>query len=92
MVRKKDELGEFEKEKRIVLKGFTSTSFSSQVAVTYALQNNNEDDQVSILLKIKFKGRSQYFYLNSKDFSAYPDEEEVLIQDGVEFKVLKVEE
>ena len=39
---------------------------------------------------IEFVGKQQYFHLNNKQFSAYPDEQEVLLQDGIQYRVVEI--
>ena len=51
----------------------------------------NSSDRKSILLEIEFTGDQQFFYLNSKQVSAYPGEKEVLLQDGIQYKVVSIE-
>ena len=41
---------------------------------------------------IKFKGRLQYFDMSSDEYSQYPNEKEVLMQDGIQFKVIEFNE
>ena len=31
------------------------------------------------------------FYLNNSDYSAFPKEEEILLQDGTQFEITKIE-
>ena len=33
----------------------------------------------------------QSFSLNSKEYSAYPDEQEVLLQEGIQYKIFEIE-
>ena len=40
---------------------------------------------------IDFVGKQQYFHLNNKSFSAYPEEQEVLLQDGIQYKVISID-
>lgn len=42
---------------------------------------------ISVLFKINFEGSTGLIQLTS-DYTAYPNEEEVLVQDGLEYKVL----
>ena len=41
-------------------------------------------------MEIEFTGQSQFFSLNSKDYTAYPIEQEVLLQDGIDYEVLEI--
>ena len=43
-------------------------------------------------MEIKIKGSEQYFNLDSWELSAFPTEQEVVIQDGVEYIVLSREQ
>ena len=45
-----------------------------------------------VIFEIIFSGSNQFFFLNSIDYSAYPEEEEVLLQEGIKYKVLKLDE
>ena len=42
-------------------------------------------------MEIVINDDSQYFYLNTEELAAYPNEQEVLLQDGAEYKVIKKE-
>ena len=60
--------------------GFISTSTSQESAVSFA---NPEQDKQAVLYHIKWtNGLLACWYL---DDSAYPDEKEVLIMDGMTF-------
>ena len=39
---------------------------------------------------IEFVGKQQYFHLNNNSFSAYPEEQEVLLQDGIQYRVVEI--
>lgn len=39
---------------------------------------------------IEFTGKQQFFFLNSKELSAYYGEQEVLLQDGILYEVIDV--
>ena len=41
-------------------------------------------------MEIEITGDNQFYSLNSHELSAYPDEQEVLLQDGLEYKVISV--
>ena len=59
------------------LKGFTSTTLSRAKGLKFALSDLNEVAEpikVPILLEINFKGKNQYFSLNSMEYSAYHGE------------------
>ncbi len=42
-------------------------------------------------MEIEFSGPKQFFHLNSRDFSAFDYEQEVLLQDGIQYEVIDVE-
>ena len=60
------------------LLGFTSTSLSRDRALRFSLRKElmaqNSKSQVPVLLEINFKGSTQFFSLNSSDYSSYPME------------------
>ena len=55
-------------------------------------KDEEEDDgKIPLLMIISFRGRLQQFHM-SKEYTAFPEEEEVLLQDGIQYKVTKNEE
>ena len=83
------------------LTGFTSTTLNRGTALGFATIDliakekksaaaDSTSSVVPLLIEIDFKG-NQFFYLNSEKLSAYPDEKEVLLQDGVQYKVVTVQ-
>ena len=48
--------------------------------------------KVAILLEITIRGCNQYFCLNSAEYSSYPQEEEVLLQEGIKYRVVDIDE
>jgi len=44
-----------------------------------------------VLLKINIIDKKQYFYLNTKELSAFPEEDEVLLQDGLLYEVKSID-
>ena len=84
------ELDDYMPGSSIHLPGYTSTSESKDVAVNFAFKHLQED-MVPVLFEINFKAKSGLFVIN-EDFSAYPDEGEVLLQDGLKYKVLTNDE
>lgn len=46
----------------------------------------------SVLFEMVYTGTNQFFQLNSEELTAFPNEQEVLLQDGVQFKVINVKE
>ena len=58
------------------------------------MQNIQKEDDVTcipVLLAIDVKGRNQFFSLFNEEYSAYPDEKEVLLQEGIMYQVYKVD-
>ena len=46
---------------------------------------------IPILVEIHVEDDNQAFNLNSEEYSAYPNEEEILLQEGIEYVVHNVE-
>ena len=61
--------------------GYISTSMKYEVALKFALRIG-DDDKVPVVFNIDFGGDSGLLKL-TKDYSAFPSEAEVLIQDGL---------
>ena len=53
--------------------------------------NSNDRNHIPILLKINFKGSTQFFSLNTSDLSAFSDEQEILFQEGLQFIIEDVQ-
>ena len=47
--------------------------------------------KVAILLGITIRGSNQFFSLNSAEYSSYPEEQEVLLQEGIKYRVLDID-
>ena len=47
---------------------------------------------MAILLEITVRGANQFFYLNSIEYSSYPYEQEVLLQEGIKYSVLAIDQ
>ena len=43
-------------------------------------------------MEIEITGYNQFFHLHNEDYSAYPVEQEVLLQEGIQYKVSKIDE
>ncbi len=73
----------YEEGREINLLGFTSSTLDKSMALTFAFdQNNIETDDPNkspVLINIEFVGKSPYFFLNSNDYSAFSEEQEVLL-------------
>ena len=65
----------------INLTGYTSTSKLFETAKNFAFAEC-QYPQIPVILQIHFKENSGFFELTS-EFSAYPEEQEVLVQDGL---------
>ena len=65
------------------LMGYTSTSEEMQVAMDFATQGR-DDGRVPLVFEIEFRGSAGLFKL-SEGYSAYPNEAEILIQDGLQY-------
>ena len=91
-----EELGrQFKLGDTVNLLGFTSTSLSMERALEFATEGidlSSSAQKVAILLEITVRGANQFFSLNSDEYSSYPDEQEVLLQEGIKYRVLAIEE
>ena len=52
----------------------------------------DDPSKQSLLVEIVIRKKQQCFYLNSEQLSAFPEEQEVLLQDGLLYRVNKVEQ
>ena len=71
---------------KIHMCGYTSTSEDPNIALAFAF-NELKDDFVPVLFEIDFKGKHGLFQLTN-GFTAYEDEKEILIQDGLQYLVV----
>ena len=85
-----EEIKEYKIGDFMVLKGYTSTSKSLTVAKSFAL-NDVPLGRYPVIYKIAFTGDEGLFYLSNSNFSAY-QEREVLVQDGLKYKIKSIEE
>ena len=69
------------------LTGYTSSSKKKDNALKFTLFNDS-NDKIPVLFQIDFKGDRGLFEM-SYGFSAYPGEDEVLIQDGLEYRIME---
>ena len=67
------------------LLGYTSTSKDFATALKFAFEDY-KNDKTPVVFEILFKGNNGIFEL-TKGYSAYPGEQEVLIQDGLTYLV-----
>ena len=61
-----------------------------EVAKKFALENVKEG-MISVVYEINFKKENGLFALTS-EYSAYPNEQEVLVQDGLEYSIMAIED
>ena len=73
-------------ENKVALTGFISTSMKKDAAESFVWFNKDSGHEAA-LFEIKFKHWSSYYVM---DMSAFADEQEVLLQDGLNFRVLSV--
>jgi len=85
-----DEVDGYKEGKMISLTGYTSTSMSYDVAKDFALTDVPEN-KVAVLYHIKFTGDEGLFYMSDPKFTAFM-EDEVLVQDGFEYRINRVDE
>lgn len=69
----------------VSLQGYTSSSKSKDVALNFTLFNVEADGPIPVLFQINFYGEKGLFDMSNA--SAFDGEDEVLIQDGLEYKV-----
>ena len=72
------------------LQGFTSTSLDKDVAMQYAIQSKSLSTDLTdypVLYEIFFTKNQGFIKMEQID-SDYPDEKEILLQDGLTFSVL----
>ena len=63
-----------------------------EVALRFALNDLEENHKIAVVFQIEFNGNKGFFEM-TKGYSAFPKEDEVLVQDGLEYSVLsKTEE
>lgn len=74
------------------MKGFTSTTLDKDVALEFAIGELSDDvenfDKHPLLIEINITGNQQFFYLNNDEYSAFSYEKEVLLQDGIMYRVI----
>ena len=66
---------------KIKLPGYTSTTRRREKGIEFTgvTSLTPNPDKIPLLMQITIRGKSQFFQLNSKDYSAYPLEQEVLL-------------
>jgi len=74
-----------------ILNGYTSANTNQTFAMTMAKYNLPKGKK-PVLIHILWKGVGDYFLLDRPEISAYDTENEVLMNDGLKMKILKVNE
>ena len=72
------------------LVGFQYSSSKKDEALRFAQptsKDKNREDFVSVLLKIELKSNKNFF-IYDENTHAFPEEKEVLFQEGLEFKII----
>ena len=69
------------------LTGYVSSSPKKKIAMGFSLDGAT-DKNLAVLFEIEFTGEKGLFEL-TEGFTAYPDEAEVLIQDGLKYRVIE---
>ena len=82
---KKGQLNSYPINNKVHLTGYTSTSTDFEIAKKFALYNLGADE-IPVIFSINFKG-SQGLFQMSKEYTAYPEENEILVQDGLEYLI-----
>lgn len=78
----------------INLRGYTSTSLNQDVAIEFAMKYNIPERH-PVLFSMNMRDGTlggHCFLMNERIFSAYPSEEELLLDDGLPFKVITCRE
>ena len=84
------EVYQYEEGSTTNLLGYTSTSKDISTAIRFAFMELKED-QTPVVFEICFKGSYGLFQL-TQGFTAYPGENEVLVQDGLTYRVTEISE
>ena len=72
---------------QITSSGFISTSMDKATSESFAWFNEQSKHEATVF-EIMFKSRYQYYVM---DMSAFPEENEVLLYDGLKFEVISVQ-
>lgn len=80
---------------KISLQGFTSSTLNRNIAVAFSGMNKSRNDvegkgKVPVLIELEITGNHQFIVLNSKDLTSFPEEEEVILQDGILYECVGV--
>ena len=79
------------KNRKLQLRGFTSTSLKKEEAFKFMFRGLNKD-QVAVLYQINNLDEDGflYFKLDNSDYSLFPYEEEVLLRTGTNFEIIEI--
>ena len=84
----------YEEGKFVTLTGFASSTQLRKIAIGFAFDDDSIEienpDKFPVLFEIDLVGNKQFFDLS--EFSAYSNEKEVLLQEGLQYKILSIEE
>ena len=72
------------------MKGFHSTTKNKTNALKLAMQSDAPTGN-PVLIEIQWKDKWRNFRLNNPHYSLYPEEQEILLQDGTWFDVLSID-
>ena len=86
------ELGKYEIGSKVNLNGYTSSTLDINTAYDFALGEIELNDQsitrsIPVVFEIKFTG-SKGLFLLSEGYTAFPEEDEILIQDGYSYRIV----
>ena len=82
---KKFQVDSYKLGSKIHLLGYTSTSLKAYEAKKFAV-SDKDDGKVAVVFVIEFRGQKGLFEM-TRDYTAYPDEGEVLLQDGLQYLI-----
>ena len=57
-----------------------------EVALSFALNDIDESYKIAVVFQIEFNDKNGFFKM-TKGYPAFPEEDEVLVQDGLEYSV-----
>ena len=83
-----NEIEMYQVESNVNLTGYTSSTTNPNVAIEFAL-DNPQQNLLPVVFHIEFVSQVGLFQM-SKEYTAYPDEDEILIQDGLQYRVKSV--
>ena len=56
------------------------------------IEKDNDEAMGSVLFDIKLNGNRQFVFLNSPELSAFPNEQEVVLQEGIQYFIKAVDQ